>query len=648
MLTVERGLETLSNGTLISSTDNTDGTKTDYWKQDQPHAPYLFMVAVGDFARVTDSWKGKPLEYMVDPPYEADAKKIFDHTPEMLTFFSDLLDYPYPWDKYSQVVVEDFVSGAMENTTAVTFGDFVQKTSRELIDDGNDKIVAHEMFHHWFGDLVTCESWANLTLNEGFANYSEYLWYEHKYGKDAADHHRAEEMNTYLFMVNQTGTHPLIHYGYGDREEMFDVHSYNKGGLVLHMLRNHIGDEAFFAALHKYLHDNKYTAVEVDELRMAFEDVTGADLNWFFDQWYLDEGHPVINSSYSYDSLAKSIKIKAEQLQEPSAHRPVFILPMEVAVIDADGKLSYHPVTLDSRYDSVTITNINSAPAAVILDGMAYTLAEINQEYTEDELVNIIKYSTQWTHKMMAAKKLTGSPRYTEVVKNLTKEKHYSLRLKGLEGATEVDHFRMARDMAFMDKHSQVRAKALEKYAENYRDQAGIIAKSVLQKNTEAYPVMKTALNILYEEDKTAAIGYAEQLATDNSVSLVNVLSELLAETGDGKYLPYFEKNLDRVSVYQVFNVYGAYSNLLLKQDENTMYNSATKLKPIALNGDNMYKRFMATSTLNDVKNKLKQLKVSQPTELTSERITTMEKTIAEIKNAETDEGLKSRYNSLD
>ena len=160
-ITIEDRFKTLSNGLLLSSTKNPDGTRTDYWKMDQPHAPYLFMMAIGEFSITKEKWQNIPLEYYVEPKYEPAAKNIFGHTPEMLDFFSEITGVKYPWQKYSQVVVRDFVSGAMENTTGVIFGDFVQKTNRELIDNHNDGIVAHEMFHHWFGDYVTCESWAN-------------------------------------------------------------------------------------------------------------------------------------------------------------------------------------------------------------------------------------------------------------------------------------------------------------------------------------------------------------------------------------------------------------------------------------------------------------------------------------------------------
>ncbi|MCY1554332.1 Aminopeptidase N [compost metagenome] len=147
------------------------------------------MMAVGDFAVQKDTWKGKEVAYYVPKAYGPYARNIFNHTPEMMQFFSDKLGVPYPWDKYSQVVGYNYVSGAMENVTASLFGSFNLKNDRELADAPNDFIVAHELFHQWFGDYVTCESWGQLTVNESFADYSEYLWTEYKYGP-----YRAEEI----------------------------------------------------------------------------------------------------------------------------------------------------------------------------------------------------------------------------------------------------------------------------------------------------------------------------------------------------------------------------------------------------------------------------------------------------------------------
>src|SRR5688572_7657581 len=229
ILTVADTFMTLSNGSMVSSTKLANGMRRDHWKLDLPHAPYLAMVAVGKWDKVSDIWRGRPVDYYVDPGYGKDAREIFAYTPEMIEFFSQILDYDFVWPKYSQIIVKNFVSGAMENTTAVVFGDFIQFHTEDMIEPGaNDYIVSHELFHHWFGDLVTTESWSNLTLNEGFANYAEYLWSEHKYGRERADVQRLSELSAY-FDQTTYDAHPLIHFHYANENDMFDAHSYNKG-----------------------------------------------------------------------------------------------------------------------------------------------------------------------------------------------------------------------------------------------------------------------------------------------------------------------------------------------------------------------------------------------------------------------------------
>jgi aminopeptidase N len=182
-MTVQSKYVTLSNGKLVSQKANADGTRTDTWKQDLPHSPYLFMMAIGDFKIYHDKWKDKPVDYYLEPKYAPYAKDIFGMTPEIIDFYSKTLGVDYPWYKYAQIVVRDYVSGAMENTSATLHGEYVQGTKRELLDayynDGRSTI-AHELFHQWFGDYVTAESWSNLTVNESFADFSETLWAEHK------------------------------------------------------------------------------------------------------------------------------------------------------------------------------------------------------------------------------------------------------------------------------------------------------------------------------------------------------------------------------------------------------------------------------------------------------------------------------------
>src|SRR6476646_11091052 len=176
-LRVPQQYVTLSNGRLTSQKNNNDGTRTDTWKMEQPHSPYLFFIGVGDYAVIKDSYKGKEVSYYVEKEYAPVARKIFGLTPEMMGFYSRILGVEYPWVKYSQITGRDYVSGAMENTTATLHQESAQQNARELVDGNSWEVdIAHELFHQWFGDLVTAESWSNLTLNESFANYSETLW----------------------------------------------------------------------------------------------------------------------------------------------------------------------------------------------------------------------------------------------------------------------------------------------------------------------------------------------------------------------------------------------------------------------------------------------------------------------------------------
>src|SRR5690606_36294622 len=234
-LTVPDKFVTLSNGELEKQTKNSDGTRTDYWNFKEKHAPYLFFVGVGDYAIVKDKWKNIDVNYYVEHEYAPYAKDIFGNTPEMLTFFSELLNYEYPWNKYHQISSRDYISGATENTTAVIFAEDVQQKPGQLIDKNRwEGTIAHELFHHWFGDLVTTESWGNLTVNESLANYSEFLWFEYKYGKDYAEEDRYDDLEGYK-MDSANFNKNLVRAHYETREDMFDGVSYNKGGKgVLH------------------------------------------------------------------------------------------------------------------------------------------------------------------------------------------------------------------------------------------------------------------------------------------------------------------------------------------------------------------------------------------------------------------------------
>ena len=465
-MTVPEGMATLSNGVLDFSTDNGDGTRTDTWRQDQPHSTYLTMVAGGDFQVVKDTWREKEVSYYMEPEFAPNAKMIFGNTPEMLEFFSTKLGIEYPWEKYSQIVVRDFFGGAMENTTATVFFEGMNLSKEKFKDETYEDIISHELFHHWFGDLVTAESWANLPLNESFATYGEYLWNEHKYGREAADYAGWKDQQTY--MTNPKAAEvDVIRYDYADREQMFDAVSYQKGSRILHMLRRTVGDEAFFASLNLYLKRNSFKTAEIGDLRMAFEEVTGRDLNWFFNQWFLASGHPVLKIDSRYDAAAKKVLLTISQ-QQDLARCPLYRLPLDVDLY-LGGKPVRRSVVLD-RQTQIFSFDASVQPELVNVDADKYLLAEKKESKT------LQQYAFQYNHTplfmdrleaLQALRNMSSEKAAREVLIKALDDKHWELRRMAVHFTEKLNDeeksavYSKLSNLALSDERSYVRAAAI-------------------------------------------------------------------------------------------------------------------------------------------------------------------------------------------
>ena len=641
-ITVDSQYVTLSNGVLASSTKNADGSRTDYWKMDKPHAPYLFMMAIGEFAVVKDKWRDIELSYYVEPEYEVHAKDIFPYTPEMLEFFSNKLDYAYPWPKYAQVVVRDYVSGAMENTSAVIFGEFVQKTKRELLDDhlGNERIVAHEMFHHWFGDLVTTESWANLTLNEGFANYSEYLWFEHKYGRDVADDHLRNEQEGYLYSM-MNGGHPLIHYGYDNRESMFDAHSYNKGGAVLHVLRKYLGDDAFFAGLNRYLTKHAYTDVEAHELRMAFEEVSGQDLNWFFNQWYFKSGHPQLQISYDWDAATRKAAVRIEQQQEGDDVPRIFQLPLAVDIYDAGGKARREQIVMTKRAQTF-LFDAPVKPALINVDAEKALLCEKQDNHTTEEWVFMYRHAPLYLDRLEALEALQNqeAPDLKEILTDALQDPAAPIRRKAVAKAdmSNPDIAARVADLARQDKDPAVRADAIEQLG----DLADLQYRTVFENGLRAdqpYSVAGASLGALVKIDPAAAVAASAALQNDESEAVLLSLGALYAEHPQPGLLPWFErcgKKLDYMSAFSFFDHYRKY--LMQLNDPEVLETGIQNFTTTALDAAaSPFRRFGATKAIAD-------LRADYRERGNAEKAQALSDLIAKIREQETDPTLKMYY----
>lgn len=534
-VTVDNKYVTLSNGKLMSQKKNADGTRTDYWKMDLPHAPYLFFLGVGDYAVIKDSWRGKEVNYYVEKEYASTAKKIFGNTPEMMTFFSKITGVDFPWVKYSQITGRDYVAGAMENTTATIHQESAQQDARELV-DGNawESTIAHELFHQWFGDYVTAESWSNLTVNESFADYSQTLWEEYKYGKDAGDAENAQGMQGYL--MSGSDKKDLVRFHYKDREDMFDAVSYQKGGRILHMLRNFAGDSAFFKSLNNYLTTNKFKSAEAHQLRLAFEEVTGRDLNWFFNQWYFDSGHPSVEIDYVYDDAAGNVKVIVKQTQKSGK---LFTLPFAIDVYNGPSKTRYN-VWAKNISDTFSFS-YTQRPDLINVDADKVMLWNKKDNKTLENFIHQYTYAGNYMDRReaidFAGKKLTD-PKAVELIKQALNDSYWrlqnfaiskvDLKKEDLKNAAEP----ILTALAKTSKNATVRATAIDKLG-NYKkaEYAGLFKAAV---KDSSYTVAGNALAALLKVDEAAGAAIVKEMANEPAKGVLQevVMNEIL-KSGD-------------------------------------------------------------------------------------------------------------------
>jgi aminopeptidase N len=305
----------ISNGQLIHTQEDRD-YKIYHWSQEQVHPTYLMTLAVGDFAEIQDEWHGKPVTYYLEKGREEDSRRSMGKTPRMIEFFSDKYGYPYPFPKYAQVCVDDFIFGGMENTSTTLLTDRCLLDERAALDNrSTESLVAHELAHQWFGDLVVIKHWSHAWIKEGMASYSEVMWTEQEYGVEDAAYYRLLEARNYLTEDSSRYRRPIVTHVYREAIELYDRHLYEKGSCVYHMIRAELGDELFWQAIHTFVQDNAHKTVETIDLLRAIEKATGRNLLFLFDQYVYRGGHPDFKVAYSWDGDSKLAKVTVTQTQ---------------------------------------------------------------------------------------------------------------------------------------------------------------------------------------------------------------------------------------------------------------------------------------------------------------------------------------------
>jgi aminopeptidase N len=379
---VPEGFYVLSNGRLI--TRKSDGpTEWFHWKMDEPHPSYLMTIVAGAFAVLEDRAGDVPLTYLVPQGREDDGKRTFARTPDMVKYFGELTGVSYPWNKYAQVVVSDFIFGGMENTTATTMYEHILLDGRAALDITSDDLIAHELAHQWFGDFVTCRDWSEGWLNEGFATFMEHVWREKHLGKDEYEYGLKTDLGSYLGEASGRYRRPVVCQDYDAPLDLFDRHLYEKGGLALHVLRTELGDALFWKGVNVYLTRHARGIVETRDLLRALEEVSGRSLGRRFEEMIYRPGHPELEIELAWADGVLTCNVK--QTQATSDHVPnAFEVPLVLAI--GDGELEWREkVKLSSRTDSFAIP-CAERPRWVVVDPEMRILGDVTVKAPADML----------------------------------------------------------------------------------------------------------------------------------------------------------------------------------------------------------------------------------------------------------------------
>lgn len=608
-ITLEKKYTTLSNGVLVGTTDLGNGLKTDHWSQSLPHAVYLTMIAGGDFVKVTDpTFTRFEVSYYMEPEYAPFASGIFGRTPEMIRYFEDLLGVPFPWQKYAQVPIRKFISGAMENTTATTHARSVLKNGHQLVDGHDDAVIAHELFHHWFGNYVTCESWAQLPLNEAFANYSEFLWATHRYGKEEGDFTYLDDLLSYLGEAEEKQV-PLIRFNYDNSEEMFDAHSYQKGGRVLHTLRLEVGDKAFFTALNRYLTRHAHQTAEVEDLRIAFEKVTGRDLKWFFDQWFKGAGHPVVQ--LRREVVGNALELTAVQVTD-SLGNGVFRIRFPLRVISSEGQKDT-VLTLTKASETFRIP-FEGDLKNYIPNADGYFLGVVHDDRTVDELVHQYGASPEVYARLtalglalsMGGEEPLEDKRIRELLIEALGDTFWRVRQLAVQRFNDYDGEDFLRIEKVLEKSiaedpsSNVRAEALLA-VRNFQNPAHLELARKAMTDT-SYSVRAAALEILLAQEVPESDSLVAVYEHVNDGPLFGVIANYYVTTDRTDKTDWM---LERMKVMEGMDLYqymGLLASYLVISEEDALERALPFIRDTAMHESTWYARMSAVRVLYTVK----------------------------------------------
>jgi len=549
ILTVPATWLTVSNGKLVSVSDAGKGLKTWEWRESVPSSTYLITVVAGEFDEVKDSWRGMPVTYYA-PKGRGDRLSVnYSRTPAMIDLFNKKLGVDYPWEKYAQVMVDDFVAGGMENSSATTNTSSSlnhPKIAAEMLTD-EDGLISHELGHQWFGDLVTCKDWGDIWLNEGFATFMESVWTEAHYGKDQADYERWEGGRGW-FSEPSLFDKPIVRYDFEDSSE-FDGNAYTKGGWVLHMLRYQLGDDAFYRGLKHYLEANRGKNVVTADLVKAIEESSHVNVDQFFSQWLYGAGAPRFNLGYSFDNDKHQVALTVKQTQKVEGRVGVFHVPVDVEITTASGRKLY-PVTV-SKAEQIFTLPADSAPLMVLFDKGNNILKSAEFHKEKKEWLYQLKNASDFADRadaVFALEKIKNDDEVVSALGNaLRNDKFWGLRSTAADALGQIGSPAASKQLLeALDSASEpwVRNRIVAALG-SFKEASAVAFKlSDIAKGDNSYRARAAALQALGKLKSPGALGTLEAAVSGDSPDgyLRNAALRALGTLGDDKAVPLLEQ----------------------------------------------------------------------------------------------------------
>lgn len=506
LATVPEGYVVLSNGALKEKKPADGGKVTWHFVQEPEHVSYLMSVVAGEFEVYEQNWDGLPVTSYVPKGRLDEAARSFGKTARMVEYYSDLFGYRYPWAKYSQICVDEYGWGGMEHTSATTLNLNTLHDERAELDASSESLVAHELVHQWFGDLITCKDWSQIWLNESFATYFTTVWCEHEFGADEAAWRRYEEAQSYKTEDKKRYRRPLVTSRYDKPVYMFDRHSYPKGARILHMLRYVLGDDAFWRTIRHYANECALQSVETAQFRIALEEATGQGLDWFFDQWVYHGGHPQYDLAYTWDSQQKQVALTVKQTQTVDDLTPLFRMPVEVALVTSSGE-EIRKITVAKAEETFRF-DLAERPVRVVFDPNDWVLKDTTFHKDKEEWIDQAVRDQHVMSRVRAVQSLASMKGDHDARKALLdvagKDAFWAVRqeaAKALAGFSGDEVRTALIALAKNDAKSFVRREAIKSLGKFSHDETKAALRTIIQEDQSYYAVAE-ALHSLAKIDR--------------------------------------------------------------------------------------------------------------------------------------------------